>query len=67
MRILSLFTSWVSKTHQPPSAPWTNSIDAIRHLDYHMLKDIGAPDWVINEVQGQQAGAIKQLRKPLPR
>ena len=67
MNILKLLASWGSKTHNPPSASWTNSIDAVSHLDCHMLKDIGAPDWVIGEVERRQAETIKELRKPLPR
>lgn len=67
MKILSLLTYWTSRSRKPVAATWAHSIDAVRHLDNHMLKDIGAPDWVIAEVQRHQANAATRLRKLPPR
>lgn len=37
-----------------PTEPWLTAIDAIDHLDRHALEDIGAPCWLIKEVQRRQ-------------
>ncbi len=36
--------------------PWTNAVSQVQHLDHHVLKDIGAPTWVIDEVDRRQRG-----------
>jgi len=34
--------------------PWTTAVSQIDHLDAHVLADIGAPRWVIDEVNRRQ-------------
>ena len=34
--------------------PWATAIGQIGHLDAHVLADIGAPRWVIDEVSRRQ-------------
>ncbi|WP_025373295.1 hypothetical protein [Advenella mimigardefordensis] len=39
-----------------PDDPWATAVDQIGHLDAHVLADIGAPRWVIDEVSRRQRG-----------
>jgi len=34
--------------------PWSTAISQVQHLDSHVLSDIGAPRWVIDEVGRRQ-------------
>ena len=34
--------------------PWSTAVSQIQHLDSHVLADIGAPRWVIDEVSRRQ-------------
>jgi len=36
--------------------PWATAVGQIGHLDAHVLADIGAPRWVIDEVSRRQRG-----------
>ena len=34
--------------------PWSTAVNQVEHLDAHVLADIGAPRWVIDEVGRRQ-------------
>lgn len=34
--------------------PWASAVSQVDHLDAHVLADIGAPRWVIDEVNRRQ-------------
>lgn len=63
-RLRRLFTRLWSKAGRPsltalPDAvnhddPWSTAVSQIQHLDSHVLADIGAPRWVIDEVSRRQ-------------
>ncbi len=63
-RFRRLFTTlWSKARHQTwntlPGAvnlddPWSTAVSQIQHLDSHVLADIGAPRWVIDEVSRRQ-------------
>lgn len=37
-----------------PYDPWSSAVNQVDHLDPHVLADIGAPRWVIDEVHRRQ-------------
>ncbi|MGB3291030.1 MAG: hypothetical protein WBA83_17290 [Burkholderiaceae bacterium] len=41
--------------------PWVSAIDTVAEMDAHMLKDIGAPAWLVAEVSHRQNRAAKRL------
>jgi hypothetical protein len=45
--------------------PWSTAVGQIQHLDAHVLADIGAPRWVIDEVNRRQCndGILDMNRK----
>lgn len=44
--------------------PWASAVGQVQHLDSHVLKDIGAPRWVIDEVSRRQHdGEILNVQK----
>ena len=54
---------WQRARRQPDTAtakpaalsdPWASAISQVDHLDSHVLADIGAPRWVIEEVNRRQ-------------
>ena len=63
-RFRRLFAAWWSKagrrtvTALPDAVnqddPWSTAVSQIQHLDSHVLADIGAPRWVIDEVNRRQ-------------
>lgn len=61
-RLRRLFATWWSKagrrTGLPDAVdqddPWSTAVSQIQHLDSHVLADIGAPRWVIDEVSRRQ-------------
>ncbi len=56
--ILGLRKLLLSTRHkiQLQDDPWADAVHQVQHLDHHVLKDIGAPTWVIDEVDRRQRG-----------
>ena len=58
------FTAFWQRTWRQPdtattkpaalSDPWASAVSQVDHLDSHVLADIGAPCWVIDEVKRRQ-------------
>jgi len=63
---LARLRRWLSAWKTPSRGgavrdPWIGAIDAVAEMDAHMLKDIGAPAWLMAEVQHRQGRAAKRL------
>ncbi len=55
-----LYRMFQARLRSQPIDPWSTAVSQVEHLDAHILRDIGAPRWVMQEVarRNERSGAI---------
>ena len=55
-----LYRIFQGRLHKGSADPWSTAVSQVEHLDAHILRDIGAPRWVVQEVarRNERSGAI---------